>query len=117
MGSRALLARALSHARTEHAALNEVSVSRRANVALEGVARASEAHGEWSVVAGLETVLGALLALLARLIGVDMVARLVAQSVPIGMADEDRRSIPTAHTSHRNANGGTSSAGPGRRVV
>jgi hypothetical protein len=89
MGSRALLARALSRAQTEHSALREVSVSRRSGVALDGVERAARSHGESGVVAGLETVLSVLFALLARLIGGDMVARLVAQSAPSGMRAED----------------------------
>jgi hypothetical protein len=90
-GSRALLTRALSRAQIEHAALREVSVSSRSDVALDGVARAAQSHGESGVVAGLETLLSALFALLARLIGSDLVARLVAQSAPGGMAVEDGR--------------------------
>jgi hypothetical protein len=91
VGSRALLARALSRAQTEHSALKEVCVSSRLDVALDGVARAARSHGESGVVAGLETVLSALFALLARLLGLDLVARLVAQSAPIGMARENDR--------------------------
>jgi hypothetical protein len=91
IGSRELLARALSRAQTEHWALQEVSVSSRTDLTLEGVARAAESHGESDVVAGLETLLSALFALLARLIGVDMVARLVAQSAPIAMAQKHNR--------------------------
>jgi hypothetical protein len=91
IGSRELLARALSRAQTEHSALKGVSVSCRKDLTLHGVARAAESHGESGVVAGLETLLSALLALLGRLIGVDMVARVLAQSAPIAMAREDER--------------------------
>lgn len=90
-GSRALLTRALSQAQAAHPALQEVSISAKADVALEGIFLATAAHGEPAVIAGLETVLGALLALLGRLIGKDMVARLVAQSAPMVMVQEDDR--------------------------
>jgi hypothetical protein len=88
IGSRALLMRALSQAQAEHRALKEVSVSAKAAVALDGISLATAAHGEPAVVAGLEGVLSALLALLGRLIGKDMVARLVAQSAPLVIAEE-----------------------------
>jgi hypothetical protein len=96
MGSRALLARALSRAQTEHPVLRGVSISSRSDIGLDGVARAARSHGASGVVAGLETVLSALFALLARLLGVDMVARLVALSVPMlsvpmGTAKEHER--------------------------
>jgi hypothetical protein len=91
IGSRALLTRALSQAQAEHPALQEVSISAKADVALHGISIATAAHGEPAVIAGLETVLGALLALLGRLIGKDMVARLVAQSAPMVVVEEDER--------------------------
>jgi hypothetical protein len=90
IGSRALLTRALSQAQAEHRALKDVSVSANAAVALDGISFATAAHGTPAVVAGLEGVLSALLALLGRLIGKDMVARLVAQSAPVMMAEEDK---------------------------
>jgi hypothetical protein len=89
IGSRALLTRALSQARAEHPALQDLSISAKADVALDGISLAAAAHGEPAVVAGLETVLSELLALLGRLIGKDMVARLVAQSAPMVMVEED----------------------------
>jgi hypothetical protein len=90
IGSRALLTRALSQAQAEHPALKEVSIGAKADVALDGISLAAAAHGEPAVVAGLETVLSSLLALLGRLIGKDMVARLVAQSAPMVTAEDDR---------------------------
>jgi hypothetical protein len=89
IGSQALLKRALLQAQTEHPALRAVVVGEGTDVGLEGIAEAAAMHGEPSVVAGLETLLGALLALLGRLIGKDMVARLVAQSASMMMADEE----------------------------
>lgn len=91
IGSRALLTRALSQAQVEHKALKEVSVGTHSDIALDGISLAAVAHGESAVIAGLETVLGALLALLGRLIGEDMVARLVAQSAPMGILEEDEK--------------------------
>jgi hypothetical protein len=87
-GSRALLTRALSQAQAEHPALENVVMSSSHDVRLQGVATASAANGEPAVVAGLETVLSALLANLGRLIGRDMVARLVAQSASAKWVDE-----------------------------
>ncbi len=89
IGSRALLKRALSQAQAEHPALRTVVVGDGANVGLEGIAEAAATHGKPSVVAGLETLLSALLALLGRLIGKDMVARLVAQSASMMMVEEE----------------------------
>jgi hypothetical protein len=91
IGSRLLLERALSQAQAEHAVLREVTISARGELALTGIELAASAHGEPLVIAGLETVLSALLALLGRLIGRDMVARLVAQSVPMVVLEEDKK--------------------------
>jgi hypothetical protein len=48
-----------------------------------------QANGASAVGAGLEVVLETLLGLLGRLIGHDMVARLVEQSAPIGTHDDE----------------------------
>jgi hypothetical protein len=90
IGSRVLLERALSQAQAEYAALREVRINTRGDLALNGVELAVVAHGETAVVAGLEMVLSALLSLLERLIGRDMVARLVAQSAPTENFEDER---------------------------
>jgi hypothetical protein len=48
-----------------------------------------EAYGAPAVAAGLEAVLERLLGLLGRLIGDDMVARLVEQSAIVGTKDDE----------------------------
>jgi hypothetical protein len=90
IGSRVLLERALSQAQAEYAVLREVGINTRGELALIGVELAVVAHGETAVVAGLEMVLSALLALLERLIGRDLVARLVAQSVPTIIHEDEK---------------------------
>jgi hypothetical protein len=89
-GSRALLTRALTQAQAEHPALRNVAIRSGRAVALQGIASASATNGEPAVTAGLEALMGALLALLGRLIGKDMVARLVAQSATVELAEEDK---------------------------
>ena len=76
---RALLTRALAQAQAEHPLLKEIRVGRGG---LDGVTAAVQAHGAPAVAAALEAVLETLLDLLGRLIGDDMVARLVEQSAP-----------------------------------
>jgi len=90
-GSRALLARALVEAQAEHPALRGIVISSSPAVALRGVAAASASYGEPAVISGIELLLAELLALLGRLIGTDMVARLVAQSTPAELVEEEEK--------------------------
>lgn len=80
-GCRALFVRALSRSRSEHPALAEIRVGDRSEPALDGVAQSIQLHGASAVALGLEALLVALLELLGRLIGDDMAARLVGESV------------------------------------
>lgn len=79
-GSDALFARALAQAKSEHLALEEVEIRRNSEPTFEGVTAAVQTHGAPAVVAGLETVLERLIELLGRLVGDDMVVRLVEPS-------------------------------------
>jgi hypothetical protein len=90
-GSRTLLTRALSEAQAEHPALQSVVIGTGREVTLQGIAAASAASGDSALIAGLETLLSALLANLGRLIGRDMVARLVAQSASAAVMEEEQK--------------------------
>ena len=78
-GCSALLARALTDARAGHPVLEEIRIADRSGPALEGVPECVRKHGAAATAAGLEMLLVTLLALLGRLIGDDMVMRLVEQ--------------------------------------
>lgn len=82
-GSRALLTRAVAHSRAEHPLLNDIRVGVQSEPALDGVLAVVQTRGAPAVAAALEAVLETLLDLLGRLIGDDMVARLVEQSTPV----------------------------------
>jgi len=91
-GSLALLTRALAQAQSKHPLLREVRIGRVSERALDGVTDALEAHGASDVAAGLEAVLEQLVNLLGRLIGYDMVPRLVEQNAPLDTQhDQDVR--------------------------
>lgn len=81
-GCYALFSRALSSARIEHPALEQLLVHARADYHLEGVADAARTHGDVAVGDGLETMLVVLIELLGLLIGDDMATTLVLQSTP-----------------------------------
>ena len=78
-GSHALLTRALAQALAEYPFLQGVRVGRQTDPTLDGMTAIVEAYGAPAVAAGLEAMLEKLLGLLGRLIGDDMVARLVEQ--------------------------------------
>jgi hypothetical protein len=88
-GARALLTRAIAQAQDAHPVLGEIHIGNHSEPGLDGMASLIQAHGAPAVVAGLEAVLETLLGLLGRLIGHDMVARLVEQSAPIGTHDDE----------------------------
>jgi signal transduction histidine kinase len=87
IGSRALLARALSHAEEAHPLLRTIRIGRRLVPSLDGAAEAIGDYGAPAVTAAFEHTLETLLALLGRLIGEDMAARLVAQPREMQAAD------------------------------
>lgn len=83
-GFNALLTRALMQAETEHPLLKDIHVGHNAEPVLGGVAELVAAHGPASVAAALEAMLAAIFGLLGRLIGDDMVPRLVERKEPNG---------------------------------
>lgn len=88
-GFQALLARAMTQVQGVHPSLLPLRVGRQLSPSLEGLGQSIEAHGTPAVVAGLDALLEALLALLGRLIGTDMVARLVEHGATVDTYDED----------------------------
>lgn len=80
-GCLALLARALADARAGHPVLEEIRIANRSEPGLEGVPEVLRKHGAAATAEGLERLLETLLELLGRLIGDDMVMRLVEQVV------------------------------------
>lgn len=85
-GSNALLTRALAQAQAAHPVLKEIRIAGTSKTSLDGVTEAVQAHGVSKVAAGLEATLENLLELLSRLIGADMVVRLVESSAHNGNA-------------------------------
>jgi len=87
-GVQALLARALTQVQGVHPSVLQLRVGRQLSPSIEGLAQSIEAHGARAVVAGLDALLEALLTLLGRLIGTDMVARLVELDAAADTFDE-----------------------------
>jgi hypothetical protein len=83
-GSQALLARAVAQSEVAHPLLKDIRIGRQAKPEVDSVRAAVQAHGAGPVAAALEAVLVTLLELLARLIGDDMVARLVEPGTSTG---------------------------------
>lgn len=88
-GSRTLLARAIAQAQAEHPILNEIRVDPQPEAGLGGLPGIVEAHGSATVTAAIEAMLEKLFGLLGRLIGDDMVERLVERSSPSGTRDAE----------------------------
>lgn len=88
-GAHALLTRALAQAQPEYPFLQGLRIGRQSEPTLDGMTAIVEAYGAPAVAAGLEAVLERLLGLLGRLIGDDMVARLVGQSAIDGTQDDE----------------------------
>jgi hypothetical protein len=76
-GSRALFIRALAEVRAQSPILADIDIRVRSAAGLDGVSESIQTHGAPAVAGALESLLQTLLALLARLIGDDMVVRLV----------------------------------------
>ena len=94
-GAHALLARALAQAKADHSLLSEIRLGKELNIArpgepgLNGVAEIVQTHGAPAVASALEALLEKLIGLLGRLIGDDMVARLLEPDPPIRMKDSE----------------------------
>jgi chaperonin GroEL (HSP60 family) len=88
-GSQALLTRALAQSQDDHPLLKEIRIGGQSDPGLGGVMEAAQAHGAKAVTEALEAVLETLLGLLGRLIGNDMVSRLVEQNGPVGTHDDE----------------------------
>ena len=88
-GSRALLTRARAQTQGEHPLVKEIRIGGPSEAGLDGVTDLVQTHGAPAVAAGLEAVLERLLGVLGRLIGNDMVARLVEQIAPMGTHDDE----------------------------
>lgn len=88
-GSRALLTRALAQSEPEHPLLKEIRIGHLSVRGLDGVPDVVQVHGGLAVSAALEAMLETLLGLLGRLVGDDMVARLVEQSPIMRMQNDE----------------------------
>ncbi len=89
LGFKALLMRALKQAEARHPLLSEVRVGERSPDMLLGTAEMVEKHGAVAVAAGLEATLETMMTLLGRLIGVDVVARLVERNTATTTQDDE----------------------------
>ena len=87
-GCAALFSRALADTRTDHTALADVRLGEDPQQVLEGVSQAVQRSGAVAVAAGLEALLIHLLELLGRLVGSDIVVRLLELSAPDDASDE-----------------------------
>lgn len=88
-GSHALITRALAQAAAEHPVLRGIHVGRQPEPGLGGVFDAVQTHGIPAVAAGLEALLQTLLGLVGRLIGNDMVARLLESDASMETLDDE----------------------------
>ncbi|MEP6991496.1 MAG: hypothetical protein ABJA80_11260 [bacterium] len=87
-GFRALLTRALQQAEVRHGLLRDVRVRADGDPCLAGISELLAEHGPVDVAAALEAALEEMLSLLGRLIGDDMVARLIGQASRVGTRDD-----------------------------
>ncbi|HXL85722.1 MAG TPA: hypothetical protein VN927_00845, partial [Gemmatimonadaceae bacterium] len=85
-GCHALFTRALAQARTEHPALGLIQLRARSEPYIDGVAEAIMAHGDPATAEALESLLVHLVELLGRLIGDDMVMKLIER----GLSEPER---------------------------
>jgi hypothetical protein len=81
-GCGALLDRTVAALEANHPSLSVVRQVRDEGVCLDGVAAAIDSHGLEDVNAAVEALVGAIIALLTRLIGEDMALRLVDVAPP-----------------------------------
>lgn len=88
-GFNALLTRALAQTELVHPILKQIRIGRPTEPVLGGIDALVETHGDSAVVAGLEAMLETLFGLLGRLIGDDMVPRLVEPRGLVGTTDAE----------------------------
>lgn len=81
-GSHALFSRSFAQARARHPALADLKLSVRSEPYLTNLAKIIKAHGDSDAGAGIEAMLVALFDLLSRLIGDDILTRLIDGSLP-----------------------------------
>jgi hypothetical protein len=80
-GCHALFSRALALAQKEHAPLDEIQLRARTVPYVEGVEETIRAHGDAETAEALESMLVRVVELLGRLIGDDMAAKLLENSL------------------------------------
>jgi hypothetical protein len=93
-GCHALFTRSLAQARTEHPTLAQIQLRPRSEPYVDGLAAAIIAYGDAGTAEALESMLVRLLELLGRLIGDDMVMKLVGRSLAASEA-RDKNSVST----------------------
>jgi hypothetical protein len=81
-GCAALLDRALAHTKRAHPVVKDLRWRPGEGIALAGIATNAGAHGIESVTAAMEALITALVDILSRLIGDDMVLRLLDHDDP-----------------------------------
>jgi hypothetical protein len=84
IGCESLSTRALGTARDEHPVLRDLTIDPTDRPYFDGVAQALRTHEAAVVAAGLEAFLAALLELLARFIGADVVVAMTEQALNSG---------------------------------
>ena len=85
-GCHALFTRALAQAKPEHPALGQIQLRPRSDPYVDGVAATIMAHGDAATAEALESLLVHLVELLGRLIGDDMVMKLIER----GLSEPER---------------------------
>lgn len=80
-GCHALFTRALATARIDHPALKLIALRVRSDPYIDGIPQGIAMYGELTVAAALEAMLMNVVDLLGRIIGEDMAARLIEQSI------------------------------------
>ena len=80
-GCHALFTRALGKARIDHPSLSSIVLRVRSDPYVEGVGQSIASHGDAAVAAALESMLVQVVDLLGRIIGDDLAAKLMEQSI------------------------------------
>jgi hypothetical protein len=88
-GFNVLLTRALAQAESAHPLLKDIKVTRNGAAMLGGIPELVETHGAPAVAAGLEAMLSTIFGLLGRLIGDDMVPRLIENAASDATHDDE----------------------------
>ena len=96
-GYHAVLARAVAHAAPEHPVLESVTVADPLAPSLVGLDGAAATHGVQAAADAVEAVLAAVIALLERIVGEDMVLYLVEPRMDV--SDPTQAGAPPSDTS------------------